>query len=112
MSQTLKLGSDCEIRQMWRQINVFQRGHRLNGSCTTNGVVSHLPRMWFLPDNGAGEGWQGLGRRDPNLDLGRGLEALNWCRGEEDDDGALSVSQQGDSGAALGKSLRLTLNWA
>lgn len=27
-----------------------------------------------------------MGRRDPNLHLGRGLEALCWCRGEEDDE--------------------------
>lgn len=67
MSQTLKLG---EIRQMWRQINVFQRGHWLSRSFTTNRAVFHLPLMWFLPDNWS---W-----RDPELDLGRGLEALNF----------------------------------
>lgn len=51
MSQTLQHGSDCEIRQMWRQINVFQRGHWLNRSFRTNGVVFHLLLMWFLPDS-------------------------------------------------------------
>lgn len=35
-----------------------------------------------------------MDRRDPDLDLGRGLETLNWWLGEEDD-GALCVSPQG-----------------
>lgn len=86
MSQTPKLG---EIRQMWRQINVFQRGHWLSRSFTTNRVVFHLPLMWFLPDNWC---WGGLAQERPRAGFGErigGSELLS-----EEDDGALPVPQQ------------------